>query len=63
MMKVFCDNGRTSLIEIVDAIDIDIGDVLSGDLMNYGSFILIHSEENNQEFEGLVQNLDIPLDR
>ncbi len=60
MLKVVCDNGRTSLIEIVDSIDIPVGDILTGDLMNYGGFVSIHSDENNEYFQGLIQNLDIP---
>lgn len=60
MLKVICDNDRTALIEIVDSIDIPIGDILSGDLMNYGGFVSIHSAENDQHFQGLIQNLDIP---
>ncbi len=60
MLKVICNNDRTALIEIVDSIDITIGDILSGDLMNYGEFVSIHSSENNQTFQGLIQNLDIP---
>lgn len=63
MLKVICNNDRTALIEIVDSIDIPIGDILTGNLLSYGKFVSIHSSENNQTFQGLIQNLDIPKPR
>ncbi len=60
MLKISCENGRTSLVEILDSIDIPIGDTIIGSLMNYGDDVSLYSTSNQQHFSALIQNLDIP---
>ncbi len=58
MFKVKCSNHRTALVEILDFIDINIDDTISGDLMDYRSSVSLYSQENDEHFEGLIQDLD-----
>lgn len=59
MLKIICENERTSLVEILDDIDIEVGDVISGELMNYGGDVRLYSSNNGEYFDALIQNLDI----
>lgn len=61
MLKIICENGRTSLVEILDSIDIPIGDIIIGDIMNTNEeAISLYSTDNQEHFNAMVQNLDIP---
>ena len=52
MFKVKCDNGRTTLVEIMDSIDIELHDSVNGDLMNYGETVKLYSQNNDESFKG-----------
>jgi len=58
MFKVSCENGRTALVEIQDYIDIELQDIISGDLMDYGATVSLYSADHDENFEGLIQDLD-----
>lgn len=58
MFKVKCENGRTALVEIVDFIDIELHDTISGNFMEYGETVTLYSEHNDESFEAMIQNLD-----
>lgn len=60
MLKIICENGRTSLVEIFDDIDIPIGDTIIGDLMNFGGGVSLYSTSKNEHFDAIIQDLDIP---
>ena len=58
MFKVKCNNNRVALVEILDSIDIELQDTISGALMNYGEDVTLYSEENSSSFTALIQDLD-----
>ncbi len=58
MFKVRCENGRTALVEILDTIDISMGDTITGDLMDYGGDVVLHSSEHMEDFDAMIQDLD-----
>lgn len=58
MFKVKCENGRTALVEILDSIDIELDDTISGDLLHYGADVSLYSQGNDEYFDALIQNVD-----